>query len=93
MKPYRYGRNKHGGGLLVDVKEGLQAKYLKGYSFPDDIETITVDINFKKHKWPLLCLHRPPSQSQAYFFGEEKSLDFFNKFVISNKFEISSNKY
>ena len=29
----------------------------------------------------------------SIFFGEEKSLDFFSKFVISNKFEISSNKY
>ena len=83
MKPYRYDRNKHGGGLLVYVKVGIPSKHLQVYSFPDDIEVIVVEINLKKQKWLLLCLYRPPSQSQAYFFGEiEKSLDFF-----SSKFE------
>ena len=83
MKPYRYDRNKHGGGLLVYVEEGLPAKHLQGYSFPDDIEVIAVEINLKKQKWLLVCLNRPPSQSRAYSFGEiEKSLDFF-----SSKFE------
>ena len=79
MKPYRYDRNKHGGGLLVYVKVGIPSKHLQVYSFPDDIEVIVVEINLKKQKWLLLCLYRPPSQSQAYFFGEiEKSLDFFS---------------
>ena len=83
MKPYRYDRNKHGGGLLVYVKVGIPSKHLQVYSFPDDIEVIVVEINLKKQKWLLLCLYRSPSQSQAYFFGEiEKSLDFF-----SSKFE------
>ena len=83
MKPYRYDRNKHGGGLLVYVKVGIPSKHLQVYSFPDDIEVIVVEINLKKQKWLLLCLYRPPSQSQEYFFGEiEKSLDFF-----SSKFE------
>ena len=42
MKPYRYDRNKHGGGLLVHAKVGLPAKELQGYSFPDGIKAIAI---------------------------------------------------
>ena len=83
MKPYRYDRSKHGGGLLVYVKVGIPSKHLLVYSFPHYIEVIAVEINLKKQNWLLLCPYRPPSQSQAYFFGEiKKSLDF-----LSSKFE------
>ena len=79
FKSYRYDRNKHGGGLLVYVKEGLPAKQLQSYRFPDDIEVVAVEINLKKQKWLLLCLYQPPSQSQAYFLSEiEKCFDFFS---------------
>ena len=29
--PFRYDRNRHGGGILVDVRNGIPAKELKEY--------------------------------------------------------------
>ena len=67
------------GRLNKEGKNGLPAKHLLGYRFPDNIEVIVVEINLKNQKWLLSCLYRPRSQDKAYFFCEiENSLDFFS---------------
>ena len=48
MKPFRYDRGRYGGGLLVYVKEGLPAKQLYTYKFPNNIEVRVVEHNLKK---------------------------------------------
>ena len=81
--PFRYDRNRYGGGILVYVKHGVPAKELKEYQLPDDIECGFVEINIKKKKWLLANIYRPPSQGERYFFRElGKALDHF-----STKFE------
>ena len=46
-KPYRKDRTKHGGGILVYVKEDIPSKELPRCSLPDDIEGIFFEINLK----------------------------------------------
>ena len=45
--PFRYDRNKSGGGILVYVREGVPVKELRAYNLPEDIECGFVEINLK----------------------------------------------
>ena len=49
-EPYRLDRNKHGGGVLVYVREGIPSKPLKKHTFTRDIEGIFIEINLRKTK-------------------------------------------
>ena len=76
--PFRYDRNSNGGGILVYVGEGVPAKEIKTYNFPDNIECGFVEINLKNKKWLLANVYHPPSQNGRYFFEEiGKSLDAY----------------
>ena len=50
--PYMVHRNKNGGG--DHVREDIPTKILTKYNLSDDIEGISLEINFRKSKW-LLC--------------------------------------
>ena len=77
--PFRYDRNKSGGGILVYVREEVPAKELRAYNLPEDIECGFVEINLKNKKWLLANVYRPPSQNGRYFFEElGKSLDAYS---------------
>ena len=63
LKPYRFDRNKNGGGVLIYIREDIPSKKLFRHELPDDIEGIFVEINFRKTKWLLLGTYHPPRQS------------------------------
>ena len=48
--PYRLDRNKHGGGVLVYIREDIPSKILKRTFLPDDIEGVFIELDFRKHK-------------------------------------------
>ena len=48
-KPVRKDRNKHGGGLLMYIKEDIPQKELF-FNLPSDIEIIIVELNINKIK-------------------------------------------
>ena len=51
---------------------------LTKHKFPDDIEALFTEINFRKCKWLLCGLYQPPSQSHQYFFDNlDKALDVY----------------
>ena len=78
MKPFRYDRNRYGGGLLVYVRERAPIKELRSYKPPNDIECSLIELTVKKQKWILISIYRPPSQPEQYFFCEiVKALDIF----------------
>ena len=58
--PYRLDRNRNGGGVIIYVREDIPSKILRKHFFPNDIEGIFVEINFRKSKW-LLCGTCSPS--------------------------------
>ena len=90
-KPFRKDRDKHGGGLLLYVREDIPAKELKRHSFSADIEGIFVEINLRKTKWLIFGTYHPPSQNDEYYFKNiSSSLDLYcqhyEKFLLIGDF-------
>ena len=76
--PYRLDRNRNGGGVIIYVREDIPSKILRKHFFPNDIEGIFVEINFRKSKWLLCGTYHPPSQSDQYYFDNiDKALDAY----------------
>ena len=46
--PYRWDRDRNGGGLIIYVREDITSKMLTKHKFPDDIKTLFVEIDFEK---------------------------------------------
>ena len=77
-EPYRRDRNGNGGSILIYVREDIPSKQLIDHTFPDDIETIFIEINLRKCKLLLGGSYHPPSQSHNYFFDKiSNSLDLY----------------
>ena len=90
-KSYRLDRNKHGGGILVYVREDIPSKELSKHTQPSDIEGIFLEINQRKTRWLLFACYHPPGQSDDYFFktvGNSLDLYFqdYSKFLLVGDF-------
>ena len=84
MPPIRADRNRHGGGLLIYIKEGVPAKEVSlRNSTAKDVEAKAVEINLHKIKWLLIGIYRPPSQSKDFFLEEMGKI--LNNFVLNMK--------
>ena len=71
MPPIMADRNRHGGGLLIYMKEGVPAKEVSlRNSTAKDVVAKAVEINLHKIKWLLIGIYRPPSQSKIVFLEE-----------------------
>ena len=76
--PYRLDRNRNGGGVIIYVREDIPSNTLRKHLFPNDIEGVFVEINFRKSKWLLCGTYHPPSQSDKYYFDNiDKALDVY----------------
>ena len=89
--PYRMDRNANGGGILIYVREDIPSKELNDHTFPDDIEGVFVELNFRKTKWLLMGSYHPPSQSDQYYFNKvSNSLDMYihkyDNFILTGDF-------
>ena len=58
--PYRFDRNRNGGGVIIYVSEDIPSKLLRKNLFPNDREEIFIEINFRKSKWLLCGTYHPP---------------------------------
>lgn len=71
--PYRLDRDRHGGGLMLYVREGIPSKLIKkeqGY------EGLFVEIKIKKQNWLLCCSYNPHVQNiNAHLDQLQQSLD------------------
>ena len=55
--PFRRDRNKHGGGIMVFVREGISSKLISNETLC--IEGMFIELNFRKKKWLLCCSYHP----------------------------------
>ena len=90
-KRYRRDRNGNGGGILIYVREDIPSNELHGHNFPDDIEGLFVELNFRKTKWLLMGSYHLPNQSNQYYFNKvSNSLDMYifkyDKFILTGDF-------
>ena len=67
-KPFRIDRNRSTYGVMIYVRDGIPSKFLTKHFFPNDIEGLFVEVNFRKCKWLLLGTYHPPSHSDQYSF-------------------------
>ena len=78
--PFRFDRNKFGGGLIIYIREDIPCKKLTKFVLPDDIEGVFIEINLRKVKWLLFGTYHPPNQQDYYYFYNlGKALDFYSK--------------
>ena len=65
--PYRLDRNRNDGSVMAYVKEVIPNKLLSKHGFKENIEGLSVEINYRKCKWLLGGIYHPPSQPDQYF--------------------------
>ena len=90
--PFRRDRNKYGGGILINVREDIPCKLLDRHIFPDDIEGLFVELNFRKSKLLLLGTCHPPSQDDNYYFQTvgndlEVYITKYEKYILAGDFK------
>ena len=66
----RRDRDKHGGGLIEFVKQGLICRRLKEYETKVS-ESICSELIIAKKKWICFSIYRPPSTSNIKVFLDE----------------------
>ena len=66
-KPYRLDRNKDGGGVMIFIRDTISSKILEKNIFPNDVESVFVELNFRKCKWLLCGTYHPRSQRDEFF--------------------------
>ena len=79
-EPFRFYRNRNGGGILLYIREDIPCKELKLLRYPHNIEWIFVEVNLRKTKWLLFATYHPSSEVDEYYFGKtEKGLDKYSQ--------------
>ena len=91
-KPYRFHRNRNGGGVFIYVQEDIASRELKiDNNTPQDIESIFIEINLIKTKWLFCGCYHPLSHSDQYFFENigkalHKYSKHYDKFMLVGDF-------
>ena len=63
---------------MIYVRADILCKQLEKHDFPDNIEGIFGEINFRKSKWLILVTYRPPSQNDGFYFDKcARALDIY----------------
>ena len=62
-RPYKFDRNKHGGGVMVYIRDTIPSKILEKHSCPNDIECLFIELNFRKCKGQLCRTYHSLSQN------------------------------
>ena len=61
---YRQDRDCKGGGIFVYIKNSLPHRLLNAHTgLTNDVEYMSFEICFKRRKWFLVCMYRPPKVS------------------------------
>ena len=80
-KPYRFDRNKYGGGVMINTRDTIPSKILEKHSCPNNIECLFTELNFRKCKLLLCGTYHPPSQNDEYYFNYlNKTLDTYSNY-------------
>ena len=53
---------------MIFICDDIPSRVLTKHVFPDDIEGLFIELNFRKAKWLLFGTYHPPIQSGSYYF-------------------------
>ena len=80
-EPYRYDRNRKGGGIMIYILENIPSKLLEKHNFSDDTESLFVELDFRKVKWLLFGTYHSPSQNDIHYSNQlDKAIDTYNNY-------------
>ena len=80
-KPHRFDRNKHGGGIMIYIRDTIPSKILEKHSCPNNTECLFIELNFRKCKWLLCGTYHPPSLNDEYYFNYlDRALDNYSNY-------------
>ena len=89
-EPFRKDRNRHGGGVMIYVREDIPSKELTKHKFVKTIEGIFIEINLRKTKLLFFGAYRSDNKSHGV-----KPADFFeevsfalDKFLLAGDFNV-----
>ena len=90
-KPYKFDRNRPGGGVFIYVREDIPSRESKIHNTPEDIEIILIEVNLIKTRWLFCGCYHPPSQSDQFFFenigkAHDKYSKHYDKFMFVGDF-------
>ena len=78
--PFRLDRNKHGGGILLYVRNNINAILLTDHVFPNDIEAFFTEIKVNTCKWLVCCSYNPNRINVSTHLEQiRKALDIYSK--------------
>ena len=78
--PFRLDRNKHGGGILLYVRNNIDATLLTDHVFPDNIEAFFTEIKVNTCKCLLSCSYNPNRINVSADLDQIwKALDVYSK--------------
>ena len=91
---FRCDRNKHGGGILTFVKNGLLPKHIPDLE-SNIIEILPLEIRIDKSKWIVLNVYRPPTSNIQSFIDElsntlDKSLSKYDSIIVMGDINIDT---
>ena len=65
--PFRRDRDKHGGGKVVYIKEGLMVNRIKEFE-TNRSETICLELTISNKRWFIIYTYRPPNETNKKVF-------------------------
>ena len=99
-KPYRLDRNRHGGGVMIYVREDIPSKILTKHKFSKNVEAIFVEINLRKSKLLLVGTYHSTHPEYGttdidYFEQMGFALDVYSnyeKFLLAGDFNVQEDE-
>ena len=90
-KPYRLDRNRHGGGVIIYVREDIPSKELNKHKFTKNIEGLFIEISLSQTKLLLFGTYHSThpeygSSDEDYFKEVGLALDVYcndEKFLLA----------
>ena len=66
---------------MIFIRDDIPSRVLTKHVFPDDIEDLFIELNFRKTKWLLFGTYHPPTQSDSYYFNNlDKALNLYSHY-------------
>ena len=66
---------------MIFIRDDIPSRVLTKHVFPDDIEDLFIELNFRKTKWLLFGTYHPPTQSDSYYFNNlDEALDLYSRY-------------
>ena len=64
---------------MIYIRDDIPSRVLAKHVFPDDIEGLFIELNFRKTKWLLFGRYHPPTQSDSFYFNNlDEALDLYS---------------